>query len=333
MSSLTRNIDVVRTQVLEFQLKVTQMQTTNKTTSPKLRVVDLFAGCGGMSLGFQKSGFEVIAAFENWKPAVEVYKANFRHPVFEMDLSSKSAPGEVAKLGADIIIGGPPCQDFSSAGHRNEDLGRADLTIHFAKIVSKSKPRAFVMENVPNARKSSALAQAKEIFIKAGYGLSEAVLDASYCGVPQKRKRYFLIGIAKGKNGEMDELLSAKLSTEPMTLRDYFGDSLGFEHYFRVPRSYSRRGVFSIDEPASTVRGVDRPVPKGYPGHPRDTAPINGSIRTMTFHERAMVQTFPKTFKIPAVKTAANEMIGNAVPVNLAKHVANALLTRLNLEL
>ena len=111
-----------------------------------------------------------------------------------------------------------------------------------------------------------------------------------------------------------------------MTVYDYLGDSLGLEHYFRVPRSYQRRGVFSIHEPAMTVRGVDRPVPSGYKGHPADPVPLNKAIRTLTFKERSLIQTFPAKFKFEGTKTNLNQMIGNAVPVQLAKYVARGIL-------
>ena len=103
--------------------------------SRKLSVIDLFAGCGGLSLGFANSGFNVVAAFDNWDPAIEVYRRNFNHPIIKKDLSDTSDLKDIKSFKPDVIIGGPPCQDFSSAGHRNEKLGRADLTISFSKII------------------------------------------------------------------------------------------------------------------------------------------------------------------------------------------------------
>lgn len=186
------------------------------------------------------------------------------------------------------------------------------------------------MENVPTIQKSEKLDIIKSQFKEAGYGLSEIVLDASLCGVPQKRKRFFLIGHMGGDDNAVIPYLTKNLASKSMTLHDYFGDSLGFDYYFRVPRSYSRRGIFSIYEPAMTVRGVDRPVPKGYPGHPGDPVPVNDSIRTLTIEERSQFQTFPKNFKYVGSKTVVNQMIGNAVPVKLAYYVANALKDYIN---
>ena len=100
-------------------------------------VVDLFAGCGGLSLGFQNAGFSIIAAFDNWDEAINIYKLNFSHPIIKRDLNDTSDLSDIENLKPDIIIGGPPCQDYSSAGHRNEDLGRAQLTIKFAEIITR----------------------------------------------------------------------------------------------------------------------------------------------------------------------------------------------------
>ncbi len=292
-----------------------------------MKVIDLFAGCGGMSLGFEKAGAKVLAAFDNWEPAINIYKANFKHEIYNVDLSNVDIVPKLNSLKPDAIIGGPPCQDFSSAGHRNEKLGRADLSLNFAQIVTLTNPKIFVMENVPTISKSSLLPKIKSIFKESNYGLTEITLDASLCGVPQKRKRYFLIGIKNHHSEKLEKILINGLSDQPMSIHDYLGNSLGLEYYFRVPRSYSRRGIFSIYEPSMTIRGVDRPVPKGYPGHPNDPVLMNDEIRTLTPKERSLIQTFPKNFKFESgSKTNLNQMIGNAVPVNLAKYVASHLI-------
>ena len=78
-----------------------------------MKTVDLFAGSGGLSLGFQNQGFDIVAAFEWWDAAVKCYQENFPHPVYQLDLSdAQEAIKEIRKFNPDIIIGGPPCQDF-----------------------------------------------------------------------------------------------------------------------------------------------------------------------------------------------------------------------------
>ena len=158
-----------------------------------MKVVDLFCGAGGMSLGFKRAGFELVCAVDNWPAALECYKLNFkRHPVKQLDISNWEAVAmELKESKPDIVIGGPPCQDFSDAGLRVEGK-RAKLTSCFAHIVATLQPKYFVMENVPRALKSKAYAEAEGIFKKAGYGLTKVILDASLCGVPQARSRFFL---------------------------------------------------------------------------------------------------------------------------------------------
>ena len=177
-----------------------------------MRVVDLFCGCGGLSLGFQKAGFDVVAAYDKWEAALNVYRLNFSHPAADMDLSDvKASIKAINMFEPEMIIGGPPCQDFSSAGKRDEEGGRGDLTVHYAQIISQVRPKWFVMENVARITKTQKLIDAKEIFKQAGYGLSEQILDASYCGVPQKRKRFFLIGKLRETDGFLDSFIKSGL--------------------------------------------------------------------------------------------------------------------------
>ena len=289
------------------------------------RIVDLFAGCGGLSLGFQDAGFDIVGAYEYWETAANCYENNFNHPVFRDDLTDvKPAVERIKSLSPDIIIGGPPCQDFSHAGKRIEDE-RAALTEAFAEIVATISPRWFVMENVDRVQKSATYSSARTIFKNAGYGLTEVLLDASRCGVPQRRKRFFCIGSVGAEDGFLSDYIEQNLSEKETSIRDYFGSSLDVEYYYRHPRNYSRRAIYSIDEPSPTVRGMNRPVPPGYPGHPNDAKDIDGSVRPLTTLERALIQTFPANFKWSGNKTDMEQMIGNAVPVKLAEFVANAL--------
>lgn len=289
----------------------------------KLRVVDLFAGGGGLSLGFINAGYDIVAAFDNWTPACELYRLNFKnHPMVQADLGSKSVIEKIRDFSPDIIIGGPPCQDFSSAGKRDESLGRANLTLNYAKIIESIKPDYFIMENVNRAVKSRIFASALNVFKKAKYGVTVKILDASLCGVPQQRKRVFVVGEKNGKKNFLMPLLESHLSERPLSIKEYFGKDLSIQYYYRHPRSYKRRAVFSVDEPSPTIRGVNRPIPKGYPGHQGDATPVNSKIRPLTTRERSMVQSFPPDYILTGNKTHVEQIIGNAVPVKLAEYVA-----------
>jgi DNA (cytosine-5)-methyltransferase 1 len=292
-----------------------------------MKVVDLFAGCGGLSLGLARAGHEVVAAMDNWDPAIAVYRENFKHQMLKQDLCDVASSVEsVRKFIPDLVAGGPPCQDFSSAGLRNYSGSRADLTFKFTDIVCGVKPKYFIMENVERIRKSHVLPEVIEQFAQNQYGLTAVVLDASFCGAPQARLRFFLIGCQGAHNQFLLGHLQRNLSARPMTMRDYFGDSLGTEYYYRHPRNYSRRGVYGLDEPSATIRGVNRPIPPGYNLNPNDPSGVQlEQVRPLTSEERAQVQTFPAGFKFLGPKTAREQMIGNAVPVALGEFVGRSI--------
>lgn len=291
-----------------------------------MKVVDLFCGCGGLSLGFQKAGYDIAAAFDNWSAALCVYRRNLGDHAAMLDLSdTDTAVEKVSEYAPQMIIGGPPCQDFSSAGKRNEDNGRGDLTVSYAKIVSSVKPQWFVMENVARIVKTNKLVAAKELFKAAGYGLSYAVLDASLCGVPQKRKRFIMVGRIGAEDGFMDDIMQKSQSSKPLTVAEALGDKIDVKYYYRHPRSYIRRGVFSVDEPSPTIRGVNRPIPQGYTLHKGDPVDSLEGVRPLTTRERALIQTFPSDFEFIGSKSEQEQMIGNAVPVNLGTFVGKCI--------
>ena len=292
-----------------------------------MRVVDLFCGCGGLSLGFEKAGMEVVAGFDNWQDALTVYRNNFSHPAFRADLMD--VEGSVEKIrpfAPDMIIGGPPCQDFSSAGKRDENNGRGDLTVCYARIIASIRPQWFVMENVERITKTQKLQDALAIFHEAGYGTSYTILNAALCGVPQRRKRFVMIGRLGAENDFMQTAIRENLADHEMSVAEYFGDKLDIKYYYRHPRSYVRRGIFSTDEPSATIRGVNRPMPKGYNLHPGDPVSSLEGVRPLTTRERSMIQTFPEDFSFDGTKTDIEQMIGNAVPVNLGFFIADAIL-------
>lgn len=294
--------------------------------------IDLFCGCGGLSLGFEKAGFKIVRAFDNWDKAIKVYNDNFTTHEAELIDIYKLKPEYLKLYNPDVIIGGPPCQDYSSAGQQDETKGRANLTLRYAELVCTVKTKWFVMENVDRILKSETLPKAIKLFKEAGYGLTQVVLDASRCGAPQKRKRFFLIGELDGKDGFLEKSLIKDQSAHNMTIREYLGNEFQTDFYYRHPRSYARRGIFSIDEPSPTVRGVNRPIPPSYQIHSGDATKDLSKVRPLTTFERARIQTFPKGFALSGSKTDMEQMVGNAVPVELAKYVGKHLLDYINIS-
>ncbi len=293
-----------------------------------LKAIDLFCGSGGLSAGFIHSGIEVVAAFDNWTAAIETYRRNITNHVTERDLSDiHESVAEITAIGPDIIAGGPPCQDFSSAGKRVEG-SRANLTRAFGNIVAECSPPFFLMENVPQVRFSYVYQKVKAQLTVAGYEISEIVLDASQCGVPQARKRFFAFGsLNKTASRRFIRSLESRITDSRLTVKEYLGDSINIEFYYRHPRNYSRRSVFSVHEPSPTVRGVNRPVPPGYKRNHLDSAEPSG-VRPLTSYERSRIQTFPLAWDWNAEDRNSDVelQIGNAVPVNLASFVGAGII-------
>jgi DNA (cytosine-5)-methyltransferase 1 len=295
--------------------------------STGVRVADLFCGCGGLSSGFQCAGHDVVFAADTWSRARLVYDANFDHASRRLDLSDVvEAAFAVSRESPEIIVGGPPCQDFSVAGTRTEG-SRADLTVTFAEVVRTCLPLWFVMENVPAAASSGAWAIARRRLSTAGCGLSQLTLDASLYGVPQLRKRTFLIGRMAENDGFLGEDVEDQKADRALTVRDYLGDEFGVEFYYRHPRHWGRRAIYSIDEPAATVRSTNRPISPKYTAHPLDAAPIEG-IKPLNCFQRARLQTFLPDFAFDKslAPVEVDMMVANAVPVHLAKVLADCIV-------
>jgi len=217
------------------------------------------------------------------------------------------------------------CGKTARSGKRKERK-KATLTEKFAEIVVRIKPKWYVMENVDRTRKSIAYKNAREILSEAGYGITETVLDASKCGVPQRRRRFFSIGHLNNSNNFLVRQLKEKQRIKSLTPREYFDNKFPVDFFYRHPRNYNRRGIFSIDEPSPTIRGVNRPLPPGYKGHKNDPIEVSDQVRALTTEERAWIQTFPKNFKLLGTKTVNEQLIGNAVPVKLAEFVGKIIL-------
>ncbi|MER0492810.1 DNA cytosine methyltransferase, partial [Morganella morganii] len=160
-------------------------------------------------------------------------------------------------IDCDMLIAGLHCLDFSQADLCIEGM-RHISTRSTSEIIKRIKPTWLAMDHEDRALSSGACLEASGIFKDSGYGLTEIVLDASKCGVPQKRKRLFVIGKLDVRDGFILNEVMCGISKDSITVRNCLGDSLGSEYYYRHPRNYNRRAIFSIDEPAPTVRGVNR---------------------------------------------------------------------------
>lgn len=187
----------------------------------KYNVLDLFCGCGGLSLGFEQAGYNVLLGVDIWEDALKTYAYNHKSSkTLCADMSTLQGEDVRKHIGdskVDVIIGGPPCQGFSIAGKRIVDDERNKLYKGFVRMVEYFKPSAFVMENVPNILSIGGGAVKDAIindFKTLGYTVENKVLIASDYGVPQNRRRAVFIGL-KNENFDFDiPTVTKKTSTE-----------------------------------------------------------------------------------------------------------------------
>lgn len=291
-----------------------------------------------MSLGLSQAGMTVEMALEYEEPMVRTYRRNMQRPVrmfgsrdyaHRYDLNNfPDIIESIMALRPDMIVGGPPCQDFSSAGKRIEGE-RAKLTAYYAQLLCVTRPEWFVLENVKGAVGSQQYATAKKLLKSAGYGLSENVLLASHYGVPQRRRRLILIGRLGEQDGFLDSAIQAKASKTEMSIRDLVGDRFGDGMYFH-PRDPSRKAVWSTSAPAPTIRSASgRNMPDGFQIRPDVDDLVTGDIYNPSMTELALLQGFPASWTWDGEKKGkVSTMIGNAVPPPLAKAVGEVILAR-----
>ena len=331
-----------------------------------MKIVSFFAGAGGLDLGFQKAGFDVIWANEYDKEIWETYEKNHPHTILDKRSIVDIPADEVPEC--DGIIGGPPCQSWSEAGSlRGINDKRGQLFFDFIRILEAKQPKFFLAENVSGmllGRHSEALKNIKEMFQNAGVGyeLSFQMLNASDFDVPQDRKRVFFVGIRKDLNFKFQFPKPAK---EKITLEQAISDlkhsvvpakegNKTNKENCKIPNHeymiggfssmfMSRNRVRTWEEQSFTIQAGGRHAPI----HPQ--APkmkfieqnvrefVKGKedlYRRLSVRECARIQTFPDSFIFHYTHIAAGyKMIGNAVPVNLAKHMALSIKTQIeNLE-
>ena len=323
-----------------------------------MKIVSFFAGAGGLDLGFQKAGFNVIWANEYDKEIWETYEKN--HPNTTLDKRSIINIPAIEVPDCDGIIGGPPCQSWSEAGAaRGIKDKRGQLFYDFIRILEEKQPKFFLAENVSGmliSKHNEALEGIKKLFKNAGIGyeLSFQMLNACDYNVPQDRKRVFFIGIRKDLNFkyEFPTVTFPKITLEN-TIRDIEESALPALAYnntngenCKLPNHEYMIGSFSTifmsrnrvrtwDEQSFTIQAGGRHAPI-HPQAPkmkfieqnlRVFVPgMEHLYRRLSVRECARIQTFPNEFIFYYKKIADGyKMIGNAVPVNLAKFLAESI--------
>lgn len=181
----------------------------------KLTAIDLFCGAGGLTVGLQKAGFDVLAAVELWEPAIKSYRMNHpNHRLYEKDITKLSPKKIMQDFGIkkgdlDLLAGCPPCQGFSTLRTRNKVTSvkdhRNDLIFEYLRFARELLPKTLMMENVPGLAKDKRIVVVLNELKKLGYMVNEdtvRVKDAADYGVPQRRKRMILVASRYGFVGE-----------------------------------------------------------------------------------------------------------------------------------
>jgi len=348
--------------------------------------VDLFAGAGGFSLAARNIGWNVLAAVEIDRHSAETYRHNFKRNegagtvaphLFESDILTLH-PGQVIEAvpslsgGCDVVLGGPPCQGFST--HRILDSGVEDprnrLIIRYFQYVAALKPRYFLMENVPGMlwpRHKKFLDAFYNIALRSDYEVLEpVVVDARDFGVPQRRKRVFILGVRKGcplpeqwppaathgnakaceRNPSLKPWVPASIVFDKAILPDDENNT----HMNHGPELIEVFKRTPLNGGGRADSGRTLPCHEGYEGHndvygridPRrpgptmTTACVNPSKgrfvhptehHGITVRHAARFQTFPDTFVFKGGLMAGGAQVGNAVPVMLAEALLECLQT------
>ena len=330
----------------------------------RFTLIDLFAGCGGLTRGFLDSRrFRAVFAVEWDADAAATYRANFGDHVFRGPIERVE---EFPKV--DVIVGGPPCQGFSPLNMRGVGLERRTLWREYLRALREAEPDAFLMENVPQLLRSAEYASFKEAAQDLGYEIADGVLNAADFGVPQTRRRAIAIGSRLGSPtlpaGKYQPPGSAPGAARAWrTVRDAIADlparpddrawhnarnprRLSVERYETIPGE--GEGRFQLAErrpeitPACWLRKKtgstdvfgrlwwDRPA---YTIRTEFYKPEKGRYlhpsehRPITVREAARLMSFPDDFVLPTAQsmTSIAKQIGNAVPPLLARRLAETL--------
>lgn len=315
------------------------------------KMIDLFCGAGGLSYGFEKAGFKPIFAVEFNDVYAQSYRINNPNVelyVGDIKLISDEKIKEIADKKVDIIVGGPPCQGFSIAGNIGRqflDDPRNHLFLEYVRFVKLVKPAMFVLENVYTLVRHNKGKTINEIiteFSNLGYNVQYKILNAVNYDVPQERRRVFIVGTKPGFNysypipsdkfitvkdaiGTLPPLKSGESSNidlhnamnhseQMLTKMSYVkdgGDRYQIPEQIRPKSGDIRKYVrYSSNKPSFCITGDMRKV-FHYDQN-----------RALTCRELARIQTFPDSYKFYGSSIQIQQQIGNAVPCNLAYHVA-----------
>jgi DNA (cytosine-5)-methyltransferase 1 len=321
-----------------------------------MKLASLFTGAGGLDLGFKRAGFDVVWANEYDSTIWDTFEYNFPETKLDkrsiVDILHPDIPD------TDGIIGGPPCQSWSEAGAgRGINDKRGQLFFDYVRLLKKKQPKFFLAENVSgilHPKHASAFAHIMSAFEHAGYEVSWRLLNANDYNVPEDRLRVIIVGYHKTLNKKFefpkpqeykpvlrDAITNLPLAKPAKEKNKTNGDMLKIPNHEYMNGGFStiymsRNRVRSWDEPSFTIQAGGRHAPI-HPQAPkmkfieqdkRIFLPGKEHLyRRLSVRECARIQTFPDDFIFKYTDVADGyKMIGNAVPVNFAYHLADQIM-------
>ncbi|WJP97273.1 DNA cytosine methyltransferase [Macrococcus bovicus] len=310
-----------------------------------LRTISLFSGIGGLDLGFIESGYKLIWANEMDKHAVQAYKANIDKNIIEGDILDlyKEIPEN------DVLLAGFPCQPFSMMGKQKgfeDERGTLFFTIQKIIELHQNKPKVIVLENVKNLlthQKGQTFAKMKEILETLGYEVHSEVLDTKDYGLPQTRRRVFVVCFLKSfLEGSSTKFTFPEPKPLKLTMYDLLDEEVEKKYFLSekiLPtilsngsgNYYSKSEIdLEIARPlTATMHKMHRASQDNYytdnKNRSRFKDEINkpiSNIRRITPNECRKLQGFPDKWKFVVSDTQSYRQFGNAVSVNVSRALA-----------
>lgn len=336
--------------------------------------VDAFCGAGGLGLGLQRAGMQIIFSFDIEKKCIETIKSNkkyFNHTVEQADIADMLNGRLLEKCNLKrgelfLLAGGPPCQGFSVQRRGDDDDPRNQLVLKYEKLIEEVYPKFFVMENVTGIagkRGKTILGQLVEEVENTGYNVYINLLDAQNYGVPQRRKRYVVVGVRKDLNRKY---IKPSVSTTKITVRDAIGylpvppedgkdhinyplhrrDKLSDRNIKRINALKEGQGrddlpkelLANCHKIGSDIIGyrnvygrmawddVAPTITARFDSFTRGKFGHPDQPRSISLREGALLQTFPEDFNFVGSKVDIARQIGNAVPPVLAEAIGKSIV-------
>lgn len=331
----------------------------------KPTVIDLFAGCGGFSLGLHRAGFQTLLAVEWDAASCQTFARNISPRILQCAIQEvETFPN------CDLLVGGPPCQGFSNLGERVPDDPRRQLWRHYLRAVEQARPKIFVMENVPPLLKSQEYIEIVKAAEAMGYQVIGKVLNAADYGTPQTRKRAIIIGSLGPHPGHPPPTHAPPDSANPLTnnlkpwqtVREAIGDLPAHPteanwHIGRSPTQMSLKRYRAVPPGGNRFDLPPELTPDCWKRKTRGGTDLMGRLwwdrpavtirtefykpekgrylhpeahRPITHREAARLQGFPDDFEFCGKRIAVGIQIGNAVPPPLAEAIGRFILPLLS---